>query len=82
MRFARNLRKCNQCQHPWHDGTCSCGGWGAAEERIKAKAQPILDAEYQKHRDRAVKQQAEDGKGIDAGLQPVGKLEGLWEEKP
>jgi hypothetical protein len=25
--------KCEQCQHPWHDGLCTCGGWGEDEER-------------------------------------------------
>jgi|GEM_PF-6201440 len=25
--------KCEQCRHPWHDGLCTCGGWGEDEER-------------------------------------------------
>jgi hypothetical protein len=35
-KWAKKHGKCEQCQHPDHDGICSCGKWGEAEKRMAA----------------------------------------------
>ena len=77
---AQKAGKCLQCRRPWYDGSCSCGQWGAEEERIAKLVAPILAERDRQLRERYAKQQAEDIRKIDASLKTVKELQRVWEE--
>jgi restriction endonuclease len=77
---AKAAGKCEQCQNPWHDGTCSCGKWGKAEEDLLKIIDPILKKILDEDAAKVKKQQEADIKKINASLKPVKELSPLWEE--
>lgn len=70
VRSQKAAGKCVQCQHPWYDGTCSCGKWGAKEERFAM--------EVEKEMRSSIREQKSKIRGIDDGLLSEKELEKLW----
>lgn len=72
------LERCGQCRNPHHDGICSCGQWGEAEE---AKA-----AEWHANNARTKEEWAELKRKSDEAIanlnaemtEPIDKLESIW----
>lgn len=81
-RKARKAGKCLKCRRPWYDCVCTCGQWGADEEKLLKKVQPILEEKDRKDQEAEAKAQAEEVRKIDASLKPVRELEELWLPKP
>jgi hypothetical protein len=75
--------RCIQCRNPHHDGICSCGQWGEAEEKQAAKT--IARIEKERAADRKVRlaqMQAEHEAEVKAvNATPIEDLEGLWGSK-
>ena len=78
IRQARAAGQCEQCQHPWWDGMCSCGKWGDEEKRIVAMVAPILAQEAREYAAKIATRMKLKVKRIDAKLKPVKELEKVW----
>lgn len=77
---AKAAGKCEQCQYPWHDGTCSCGKWGKAEEDLLKVIAPILKRISDEADKEMERQRQAELKKINASLKPVKELQDLWRE--
>ena len=75
---AKKAGKCVQCQHPWHDGICSCGKWGTVEQEMQRIAIKnrfvgvvLMDGLKQE-----IKREV---RRIDANLKSVKELGKVWQ---
>jgi len=76
--------KCEQCQHPWHDGICSCGKNGEEEKSICELAYSLLKLRKRSFRASLMglkKDHSREVAKIDAKLKPIDESLGLWDEK-
>ena len=74
--------KCIQCQHPWYDGTCSCGKWGEQEKNIEAVVNKIEGEKEAKEELKREIESQEEVRRIDESLLGVEDLsDKLWGNK-
>lgn len=78
IRQARAAGQCEQCQHPWWDGMCSCGKYGDEEERILDIVWPILNQEANEASKKMAIRTKLEIKRFDDSLKPVKELQELW----